>query len=269
MITQGKCRSCKGLGIDESVDKCKKCKGQKFYKEKVELQVEIPKGSFHKFPVVMEEQGHQVPPDEVDRVGKSRSDAIFVIVEKPHDLFKRRVVIPEKRCIDQSDLSTEIVISFADSLTGFSTILTHLDNEKLVIEYPKMCRHGDTFVLIGGGMPKLNDSDEKHGDLFVRIVVQHPEEAGFSDETKKQLLKLLTGKTKMTKINNKNSSAEFVPLEKYIANIKIQADSDSLKEEYKHRRNTNGRHNTDDDDENMHGHRGQMGGGMPPQCTQQ
>lgn len=269
MLTEAKCRSCDGLGIDEAIERCKKCKGQKFYKEKVELQVNIPKGAYHKFPVIIEEQGNQIPPDEINNAGKTRSDAVFLIVEAQHDVFKRGVVIPEKRCIDYSDLSTEITISFVDSLTGFSTVLTHLDNEKLVIESAKMCRHGDTFVVMGGGMPKLNDSDEKHGDLFVRIVVQHPEEAGLSDETKKQLIKALTGKSKLAKVSDKNNSVELVPLEKYIANIKIQADSDSLKEEYKYR---NVKHDSDsdgDDNENVHTHRGQRMRGLPPQITQQ
>lgn len=260
MFTEAKCKSCKGLGIDESVEKCTKCKGKKFYKETVELEVTIPKGAHNKFSIIIEEQGNQVPPDEVDKVGKSRSDVVFVVVEERHKTFERGVVIPEKRRVDFADLLIRLDISFAESLLGFTMNISHLDNHNVTIKCDEMCRHGDKYVIIGGGMPRLND-EGKFGDLFVDINVQHPREAGINPETRSQLKKLLAPKKGKSQQDTKDA-VELIPLEKYKANIKIKTDSNAMRDEYRHR---NGE-NSDSDNEERGGFR-QMHAG--PQCAQQ
>jgi DnaJ-class molecular chaperone len=265
MLAESKCKSCKGLGIDESIEKCTKCKGKKFYKETVQLDVTIPKGAHNKYPIVIEEEGNQVPADEVDKVGKARSNAVFVIIEKEHNVFERGVVIPEKRRVDFADLLTRINISFVDSLVGFTMNLGHLDGHEITIKSDDMCRHGDKYVIVGGGMPRLDDPEGKFGDLFVDINVQHPREAGITTDTRKQLTKLLTGKDKSVKPNHSGKNvAELVPLDKYRANIKIQADSNAMRDEY---RNRNSRSQGDSDEDENEEFR-QMRG-MPPQCAQQ
>jgi DnaJ-class molecular chaperone len=248
MMTQAPCKDCRGSGISNSADKCKKCNGQKFAKETVTLSVTIPKGAFMKYPIVIEDEGNAVPPDEVDSVGQSRSKAVFVVVEEQHEIFKRGVVIPEKRKIDYSDLLIELDVPFVESLIGFTKEIKHLDGRVLNFQYNEPCRHGDIVVVVGEGMPNINDPN-KNGDLFVRINVEHPKGITLTQSGKQQLNKLLTGKDKLKQNKNLENVVPLVSFEKYKLDAKIQATTDSLKEEYKNRKRHNKKHKNDSNDD--------------------
>lgn len=249
MIAQKQCGLCKGSGVDPKVTKCKKCNGDGLCKERVDVEVVIPKGAFDRFPIVIEGEGNQIPVKYVERIGKNRTDIIFVIVEKEHDVFKRGFAIEEKKRIDQSDLLINLSISFTDSLAGFHTVLTHLDGEKITIG-EELCRHNDKFVLIGYGMPKLTkdgkETNEK-GDLIIQLEVQHPKEAGMSDATKKELKKLLSGDKKHKSHPN---VIKMMPFDKYKKTVKIQAESEEAREKYNRRKMKKNSDLSDDDDDN-------------------
>lgn len=255
MFAQAKCKACKGTGMDPQLEKCKKCKGNKFIEETVSVEVVIPKGGYHESPIIIENEGNQIPRDEM-RNGQQRSNLVFVINEIGHKTFKRRVIIEEKRRVDMADLFVELDISFAESLYGFSKTVTHLDGDIFIIENNDMCRHGDTFVIIGKGMPRLNDTD-KFGDLIVRLNVRHPKEDNMSDETIKQIKKSLEPLIKPIKKEfdtfvknkkvNKENVSELIPFDKYRKSAKIKSDTDDMDREYMNRDNDS----SDSDD--MHG----------------
>jgi len=247
MFTQMPCKDCKATGIANSTDKCKKCDGQKFAKETATIQVTIPKGAFMKFPIIIENEGHAIPPNEVEKGGTTRSNLVFVIVEEQHDVFKRGFVIPEKRKIDQSDLLIEFEIPFIDSLIGFTKEIKHLDGRVLNFKYDEPCRHGDIVVVMKEGMPDIHNATKK-GDLFVKITVEHPKNITLTQSGKQQLHKLLTGKDKMKQLKNLDNVVPLVSFEKYKLDAKIQATSDSLREEYQNRKRKNTKHDDSDDD---------------------
>ena len=268
MFAQSTCRECHGTGIDQSIEKCKKCNGNKFFKENIILTVNVPKGVYNKYPIVINEEGNAVPPEDISKIGKTRSDAVFVIVEKSHTMYKRGIVIPEKGKIDFSDLLIEIDVPFVESIVGFNKEITHLDGRTLDINIDEPCRHGDIYVIIEEGMPKIGNA--KKGDLFVKISVDHPRNTKFTQPIKQQLYKLITGNEKLKLSKRTKNTVELVHFDKYKINAQIQSNSDSMREEYQNRRmygklqhqQTN--NDSDDNDDNNNYHHTQS----PPECRQ-
>jgi len=270
MFTQTRCKVCNGSCIDPKVTKCKKCNGNKFFKETVTMKVKIPKGAYNKYNVVTKGEGNAIPPDEIDSSGTSRSNVNFEVIEKPHNIFKRGLIIPGKRNVDYSDLLIEIEISFVESIVGFYREITHLDGHKITIRHEDPLRHGDYFVIIGQGMPKL-DNHDKYGDLFVTILTIHPKEFNFTSTMRKQVAKILTGKEHLVKLpTDLENPVELTSFDKYVTDAKIQSDSDAMKQAYQQRKN---KHHIDegldtsesDENESFSQHVG----GMPVQCAQQ
>lgn len=243
---QQKCRECKGGGMDPSVAKCKKCNGVKYFKETHTVDVTIPKGAHPKYAVVIEEQGNAIPHDEIDNYGKTRSNAVFVVADMPHDVFKRGIVIPGKNRVDFSDLMVELEISFVESIVGFHRELTHLDGHKFSVRMEDPCRHGDYFVVLGKGMPKLNKPDN-FGDLFISVSVTHPRDFNFTSTMRKQVAKALTGKEKPVKMpNDLVNPVELSSFEKYVADEKIKSESEAMKKQYQQRKHK--KHNPEHSD---------------------
>lgn len=268
MMTQLKCPVCRGSGTDPTIDKCKKCNGQKFYKEEVTIDVVIPKGVHNKYPLVINNEGNAIPPDEVHKIGKERSNVVLFISEKTDPFFQRGLVIPEKGKVDFSDLLIEFDISFAESICGFYKEIKHLDEHKVQFVLKESCRHGDVFVIKSEGMPRLNSSE--FGDLFIKINVQHPRDCKLTMDEKHKIAKLLH--IKPVDIPTDIIPSELIPIDKYKLDAKIQSETDNMKEKYKNRKNK--KPDSDSDDEMpaefarmmggmMGGMPQMMGGGIP------
>jgi len=257
-VAQTACESCRGTGI--SGEPCPDCRGKQYSVETTNVSVTIPKGVFNGYPIRVKNQGHAIPPDNVEDDNK-RYDAVFVVTESnDHPLFKRGVVVPGKKGIDPSDLLIELDITFTESLLGFTRELIHLDKHVVSLYISDPTRHGDMVVVLKEGMPKINkhdsdsDSDSEgdskvvnKGDLFIKISVEHPSKI-MNETLKRNLTISLTGKEKY-KLKKDKTSVEAILFDKYKETIKIQNDSDALKEEY-HRKK--GNHRDDDDDDNHH-----------------
>ena len=70
-------------------------------------------------PIVLEGEADQAP-------GKEAGDIVFVIKQKPHDVFERR----------GNDLVAHISISLAEALCGFSrVVIESLDGRGLHVEH--------------------------------------------------------------------------------------------------------------------------------------
>lgn len=264
MMTQMPCKMCQGNGLDPSIEKCKKCHGNKFYKEEVEIDIVIPKGVYNKYPIVIEGQGNAIPPDEIEDVGKERSNIVCFIIEDSHNVFQRGLVIPEKGKVDYSDLLIELNISFAESICGFYKEIKHI-NHKVPFVLKDACRHGDVYVIKGEGMPKMG-STSNIGDLFIRIDVQHPKECKMQLEIKSKIAKLLHFKP--NEIPSDIVASELIPIDKYKLDAKIQSETDNMKEKYKNRKHHRDEDTSDSDSDEripgMHGMHGMPGmRGMP------
>lgn len=260
MMAQTTCNNCKGNGIDPAADICKKCNGVKMCKETVKLNITIPKGVYSGYPIVIPNEGNAICADEIEDPETTRSKVVVFVNEESHDVFRRDFRIPEKEKPDPSDLLIDIEVSLIDSLTGFNKEITHLDGHNLNIAVIDPCRHGDIFVIIAEGMPRMNTKNSQNGDLFVRLNVEHPKDSKITTQMKQQLYKLFTGNDKPKKIESKNAT-KTVSFEKYRHDIKMQATTDAMRNQYRSRKNKNKNSNDSDSDDNMQE--------MPSQCIHQ
>lgn len=250
MYTQVPCKDCKGTGTDKSAKKCSKCDGVKFFKETVTMSVNVPKGAYVKYPIVLKNEGNQIPPEEIGHNDNNRSNAVFIVIEEPHDTFTRGIAIPEKHKIDYADLMVELAIPFADSIHGFKKNITHLDGKTYTIEHNEPCRYGDILVITGKGMPVLK-SKNKYGDLFIKLNVEHPKDINLSPEIKEHIYKKITKEQKTPKSKQTEQYEDpisWIPFDEYKLSAKINSESNALKEEYM-RRNAHNGHNSDDENE--------------------
>lgn len=218
----GACPSCNGTCIDKAVAKCIECKGAKFAPETVEVDLDIIPGSRDGTKIVVKGEGNAVPPEEVKKYGIERSNAIFIVKEKPHDKFKRGLIIPGKTKLDFGDLMVEQNISFEESIIGFTKNINHPSGSPLKFSMSEPCRHGDTIVIEGHGMPKENDPTN-YGDLFVKIQVDRPI---VTTDTKKNLSKILGYSHTPAKNNMKH-----MLLDEYTKKMSQQSTKKTTKEE--------------------------------------
>lgn len=258
MFMSTKCIDCGGTGLDPEIPKCSKCKGNKYYKESVEVEIEVPKGAYTKYPIIIENQGHMIPPDEVRDKNKTRSDLIFIVVEKDHKDFQRGVIIPEKPQIDFSDLMIQLNISFIESILGFDKTIRHLDGQKIRISVSEPCLNEDIIVIKNEGMYKL-DSNSK-GDLFIKVVVEHPRDLKLTKDMKNKLANIFSyeipsEKTKHDKSDKSDKNIKTVKYtlyDKYRQNLKDKSNNDKYKEKYKNRyKKTNSKSSSDELDNEL------------------
>lgn len=106
-------------------------------------------------------------------------DMVFVIEEKPHDVFKR----------DGDDLVVEVTVPLVDALSGptppatFTRTLTTLDGRTIRYDLPypntrnggKPLQPGQVIKVAGEGMPiSRKASTKKKGDLLIKVNVSFP-----------------------------------------------------------------------------------------------
>lgn len=259
------CPVCRNTGLDPKVEKCKKCNGAKGIETQVDIEIPIPKGVFHGCKIILLGQGHEIPKDR-KKGNKSRTDLIVVIMgahEDSEGIFKRGPEITEGN-VDPFNLLITLDVSFVESISGFYREVEHVDGHKIKFALLEPCRHGDSFVIKGEGVPKLartmfaigndgkiikEDVDDKvhkkFGDLVVQINVEHPKSSNMSSEVRTKIIKLLDGK--QPKIQSKNILAQLITFEQYKKNEQIREDTEKMKKEYnKKQKRIN---NEDDSDE--------------------
>jgi DnaJ family protein A protein 2 len=178
LVTQERviCDPCQGSGnVFKEKDKCRKCKGKRTTSEKKVLEIYIPRGAMQGEKIVLEGEADQVP-DQIP------GDIVFTLVEEDHETFQRR----------GHDLSTELKITLAEALCGFSrVVLKHLDGRGIHIKQPrgKVLRPGQVLKVVGEGMPHKK-SDAK-GDLYLIIDIDFPKDCWLDDEASFASLKKL------------------------------------------------------------------------------
>jgi len=172
------CDECSGTGeIIDHRDKCKTCNERKTVLEKKVLEVHIDKGMKGGQTITFVGESDQAP-------GVVPGDVIIVIVEKPHEHFKR----------NDNDLMTDVEIDLLTALGGGKFTIKHLDDSPLVVtiapgEIVKqgMCQvdclriiRFDTADVIddlkaihGQGMP--SQRQHEMGDLYVKFSIKWPE----------------------------------------------------------------------------------------------
>jgi len=165
---QVSCRNCGGHGetIPEHC-KCKTCSGKKTKKEQTTLSIKVEPGMHDGEVIVLPGQAHQEP-------GQSTGDVVIRINMIPHPSLKRR----------GANLYLTHKISLFQSLSGYEFSYISPDKRTLKIKSdPKgmVIFTGDVKEVKGEGMPTLGNPTRK-GNLFIKLVVEHPKVAFFTAE---------------------------------------------------------------------------------------
>ncbi|KAF5185830.1 Chaperone protein dnaj [Thalictrum thalictroides] len=110
------------------------------------------KGTKITFPDKGNEQPNQLP-----------ADLVFVIDEKPHDVYKR----------DGNDLIVTQKVTLSEALAGSTVNLTTLDGRNLTIPVSDIVNPGYELVIAKEGMPIVKEPG-KRGNLRIKFEVKFP-----------------------------------------------------------------------------------------------
>jgi DnaJ homolog subfamily B member 4 len=127
------------------------------------------KGTKITFPDKGNEQPNQLP-----------ADLVFVIDEKPHDLYTR----------EGNDLLVHRKIDLVDALAGTTVSLKTLDGRDLVIRLTDVVTPGYELVVAKEGMPIVKENGRR-GNLRIKFDVGFPKR--LSSEQRHTIRKVLGG----------------------------------------------------------------------------
>ncbi|XP_073146473.1 uncharacterized protein [Henckelia pumila] len=133
----------------------------------IEIKPGWKKGTKITFPEKGNEQRGVIP-----------SDLVFIIDEKPHNLFKR----------DGNDLIFTQKISLVEALTGFTVQVTTLDGRNLTIPVNNIVSPAYEEVVKGEGMPIPKEPGKK-GNLRIKFNIKFP--SRLTSEQKNGIKRLL------------------------------------------------------------------------------
>jgi len=109
------------------------------------------------------------------KLGHDPGDLFFVIMELPHDRFRRA----------GDNLETVLHINVLEALVGFKKSFPHLDSNMVDLVREGVTHDGEVVSIQGKGMP-IAGKHAKFGDLIVTVRVKYPQSV---DESQKELLR--------------------------------------------------------------------------------
>lgn len=225
-MIQSTCRYCNGKGINPKAPKCKKCSGNCCLLENHTLNINIPCGTSDRHPIMVENEGNEIPIDE--RRGNSRSNVVVFINEIQHQKFNRGTVIKEIGKINENNLLIEVKLTLEESLCGFEKIFTFLDGNTFKFALTDTVRHGDIFVMKGYGMTYFNEPTKK-GDLLIKINVENKK---LSPEQKLKIWKILSTEP-YTEVKK---STNLINFNDYKTEAVNENKKESMKDKYRRRK---------------------------------
>ncbi|XP_047962323.1 dnaJ homolog subfamily B member 1-like [Salvia hispanica] len=95
--------------------------------------------------------------------GAAPGDLIFIVDEKPHQVFKR----------DGNDLIINQKISLLDALTGKTLKISTLDGRDLTVTVSDIVKPGYEMMIQNEGMP-ISKEPGKRGDLRIKFDIKFP-----------------------------------------------------------------------------------------------
>ncbi|KAL7603192.1 uncharacterized protein LOC111909774 [Lactuca sativa] len=137
------------------------------------LPIHIKPGWKKGTKITFPEKGNQEP-------GAAPGDLIFVVDEKPHDVFKR----------DGNDLVFTKRITLLEALTGRTIKVVTLDGRQLMIPLTEVIKPGHEEVIQNEGMP-ISKEPGKKGNLRIKIDIKFP--SRLTGDQKSDLKRVLGG----------------------------------------------------------------------------
>eukprot|EP00252_Welwitschia_mirabilis_P014618 TRINITY_DN3213_c0_g1_i1.p1 TRINITY_DN3213_c0_g1~~TRINITY_DN3213_c0_g1_i1.p1 ORF type:complete len:160 (-),score=31.72 TRINITY_DN3213_c0_g1_i1:232-711(-) len=120
------------------------------------LSIEVKPGWKKGTKITFPEKGHE-------QAGVVPADLVFVIDEKPHDLFKR----------EGNDLLLVQKISLSEALTGVSFTVLTLSGKALNLSFNDIIYPGYEKILPKEGMPIAKEPGKK-GNLRIKFEIVFP-----------------------------------------------------------------------------------------------
>jgi len=141
-------------------------------KEEKILTINIKPGWKDGTKITFDREGDQVP-------GKVPADVVFMIRDKPHQVFKR----------DGANIVFTTKLTLREALCGINVIVPTLDGPKLHLDLSKeVVRPNTVKKFPGKGLPITKDP-ARRGDLLVHFDIQFPHQ--LSQETKEIIGQIL------------------------------------------------------------------------------
>lgn len=213
------CGICSGSGtFINNENKCMTCNGKTFvYKEKsidIPLKSKLMSGN----KIIFSSKGHNI--------NNVKSDLVFIINVKPHDVFTRQNVSgPES-----FDLYTDIELTLYQALFGFDKCITHLDGRKIKINYKGKTDFNTVRKVPGEGIKSITTNEI--GNLYIRFLINIPDITNISNTTKLELRNIFQEPNEqnneqciISTLNNCKKD-EINKIHKILYNIKYNNDND-------------------------------------------
>jgi DnaJ-class molecular chaperone len=210
MLSEKKCDVCSGKGLNPNKKLCKKCNGNKYLKEDIECDIDVPPGAYDQYFIKVENEGNYIPLNERDKKSNDveRSNVIVVIKEIPMSTtnsninISRGMFIQEINRFDRADLLIRVDVEFGESIMGIKKEIAFLNEEKISIDINNVILNGDIYVVKNMGMPlvpeevkKLKESNSNkdnkiyRGDLFIMFKIKRPQ---LKNRQRKRLWQVIT-----------------------------------------------------------------------------
>ena len=252
-VAQMPCNDCEGTGVNPNADKCKVCEGDGTKLSPHTIKLKIERGHSKTKPIIIQNEGNEIPKNERSKTDRSRSNLVIMIKEKEHKTFTRGSIIKELKKINEDNLVTELHLTLAESLCGFQKNICHLDMKEIKITMTDMVKHSDIIVMKGEGMYK--HASDKRGDLLIRIRVETKK---FSKSDKAKLWSLFSDEPYT---HHSKNSPGIVLFDDYKKEAIEENENETMKEQYKQRKTGSGGPGRPGNRNN--------GGNAPVECTHQ
>ncbi len=135
-------------------------------------EIKIPKGIMSGMDIVLAGEGE----DGIN--GGPSGDLLLRIMIRPHPNLE----------VNGADLYTEVRLSIFDLISGIKTSIKHLNHATVEFSIPEGSDPLKLIRIKGKGMPVLNGSSSRSGDLYIRLVPLMPKKL---NKRAKDLLKEL------------------------------------------------------------------------------
>lgn len=223
------CDKCQGNGINPNAEKCKDCDGNGSMCLPHTMDVQIERGHSKTKPIIIEDEGNEIPPNESKKWDRKRSNVVIVIKEKDHPVFTRGSVMKELRRINENNLVAELNLTVQESLCGFQKNIKHLDGKNVKVIMADMVRHSDILVMKNEGM--YEHGSDKRGDLLIRIRV---ESAKINKADKQKLWSIFTDEPY---VHQSKNSTHIQLYDDYKKEAVEENEKEEMKQQYKQRKN--------------------------------
>ena len=211
ILNEEQCNICEGSGLNPDIKKCSSCNGNKYIKEEIICDVDVPIGSYNNYSIKLENEGNYIPDDE--RKNNNERTDVIVIIKEINNIqnIKRGMYIKELNRINKSDLLIEIPITFEESICGFKKNIELINNNFIGIEFNNIILNGDIYVIKNCGFPIIEKKDE-FGDLFICFSIIKP---NLTIQQRKKIWQILTS-TSYQEFDEINNIKNLIPLNTYI-----------------------------------------------------